>query len=53
MTEDIEAVLRKIDYWHQGSIADFKASVFLGQVLLYLWHMCDDPELLEHPQSVP
>ena len=53
LTEDIEAVLRKIEYWHQGSIADFKASVFLGQVLLYLWHMCDDPELLEHPQSVP
>jgi hypothetical protein len=23
-TEDIEAVLRKIDYWHQGSIAKFK-----------------------------
>ena len=53
VTEDIEAVLRKIEYWHQGSIADFKASVFLGQVLLCLWHMCDDPELLEHPQSVP
>ena len=53
VTEDIEAVLRKIEYWHQGSIADFNASVVLGQVLLCLWHMCNDPELLEHPQSVP
>jgi hypothetical protein len=24
VTEDIEAVLRKIEYWHQGSIAAFK-----------------------------
>jgi len=24
VTEDIEAVLRKIEYWHQGSIAKFK-----------------------------
>ena len=24
VTEDIEAVLRKIEYWHQGSIARFK-----------------------------
>lgn len=24
VTEDIEAVLRKIEYWHQGSIASFK-----------------------------
>ena len=52
-SEDIEAVLRKIEYWHQGSIADFKASVFLGQVLLCLWHICNDPEPLEHPKSVP
>jgi len=25
----------------------------VGQLLLCLWHMCNDPELLEHPQSVP
>jgi hypothetical protein len=24
VTDDIEAVLRKIEYWHQGSIATFK-----------------------------
>jgi len=24
VTNDIEAVLRKIEYWHQGSIAGFK-----------------------------
>ena len=24
LTNDIEAVLRKIEYWHQGSIAAFK-----------------------------
>jgi hypothetical protein len=24
VTNDIEAVLRKIEYWHQGSIAAFK-----------------------------
>ena len=24
VTNDIEAVLRKIEYWHQGSIADFR-----------------------------
>jgi hypothetical protein len=24
VAEDIEAVLRKIEYWHQGSIAKFK-----------------------------
>ena len=24
VTEDIEAVLRKIEYWHQGSISSFK-----------------------------
>jgi hypothetical protein len=24
VTNDIDAVLRKIEYWHQGSIADFK-----------------------------
>lgn len=24
VTNDIEAVLRKIEYWHQGSIASFK-----------------------------
>jgi len=24
VTNDIEAVLRKIEYWHQGSIAEFK-----------------------------
>ena len=24
VTEDIEAVLRKIEFWHQGSIASFK-----------------------------
>jgi len=24
VTEDIEAVLRKIEYWHQGSITKFK-----------------------------
>jgi len=24
VTEDIEAVLRKIEHWHQGSIAKFK-----------------------------
>ena len=24
VTEDIEAVLRKIEYWHQGSISPFK-----------------------------
>ena len=24
VTEDIEAVLRKLEYWHQGSIAKFK-----------------------------
>jgi len=24
LTEDIEAVLRKIEYWHQGSISSFK-----------------------------
>jgi hypothetical protein len=24
VTEDIEAVLRKIEYWHQGSINSFK-----------------------------
>jgi hypothetical protein len=24
LTEDIEAVLRKIEHWHQGSIAPFK-----------------------------
>ena len=24
VTEDIEAVLRKIEYWHQGSIGSFK-----------------------------
>jgi hypothetical protein len=24
VTRDIEAVLRKIEYWHQGSIATFK-----------------------------
>jgi hypothetical protein len=24
VTSDIEAVLRKIEYWHQGSIAGFK-----------------------------
>ena len=24
MTNDVEAVLRKIEYWHQGSIAGFK-----------------------------
>jgi len=24
ITEDIEAVLRKIDHWHQGSISSFK-----------------------------
>jgi hypothetical protein len=24
VTEDIEAVLRKIEYWHQGSVAKFK-----------------------------
>ena len=24
VTEDIEAVLRKMEYWHQGSIARFK-----------------------------
>ena len=25
VTNDIEAVLRKIEYWHQGSIAGFTA----------------------------
>jgi hypothetical protein len=24
VTEDIEVVLRKIEYWHQGSISSFK-----------------------------
>ena len=24
VTEEIEAVLRKIEYWHQGSISSFK-----------------------------
>jgi len=24
VTEDLEAVLRKIEYWHQGSITKFK-----------------------------
>jgi hypothetical protein len=24
VAEDIEAVLRKIEYWHQGSISSFK-----------------------------
>ncbi len=26
VTNDIEAVVRKIEYWHQGSIAAFKIS---------------------------
>jgi hypothetical protein len=26
VTDDLEAVLRKIEYWHQGSIARFRIS---------------------------
>jgi hypothetical protein len=28
VTNDIEAVLRKIEYWHQGSIAAFKIMLY-------------------------
>ena len=33
--EDIEAVLHKIDYWHQGSISSFKAMCRDGKGF---WH---------------
>jgi len=35
VTEDIKAVLRKIEYWHQGSIAAFKIMCRDGQGF---WH---------------
>lgn len=35
VTEDIEAVLRKIEYWHQGSIAGFKIMCRDGKAF---WH---------------
>jgi len=31
VTEDIEAVLRKIEYWHQGSISSFKVMCWDGK----------------------
>ena len=30
-----------------------QAQYLFGQFLLRLWDMCNDPELLKHPQSVP
>jgi hypothetical protein len=27
VTNDIEAVLRKIEYWHQGSVANFELTI--------------------------
>src|SRR5262245_26329895 len=40
VAEDIEAVLRKIEYWHQGSIAKFKIMYRNGNGF---WHgvRCD------------
>jgi hypothetical protein len=35
VTEDIEAVLRKIEYWHQGSISSFKIMCRDSKVF---WH---------------
>src|SRR6516162_1448843 len=35
VAEDIEAVLRKIEYWHQGSIASFKIMARDGKGF---WH---------------
>ena len=35
VTEDIEAVLRKIEYWHQGSVAKFKIMCRDGKAF---WH---------------
>jgi hypothetical protein len=31
VTDDLEAVLRKIEYWHQGSIARFRISYMSAQ----------------------
>jgi hypothetical protein len=31
VAEDLEAVLRKIEYWHQGSIARYRISYRSGQ----------------------
>jgi hypothetical protein len=35
VTEDIEAVLRKIEYWHQGSVTTFKITC---QDATGFWH---------------
>jgi hypothetical protein len=35
VAEDIEAALRKIEYWHQGSIASFK---IMGRDGKGFWH---------------
>ena len=39
VTEDIEAVLRKIEYWHQGAIARYRISYMstLGSEHLVEW----------------
>jgi|SRR5215469_1437443 len=38
VTDDIEAVLRKIEYWHQGSISSFKIMCWDGKGF---WHRVD------------
>ena len=48
--EDTEAVLRKIEHWHQGSIAKFKITAATAKRCLYL--LCSKPTLREALQEV-
>jgi len=56
VTEDIEAVFRKIEHWHQGSIAKFKIMcrdgkgfgiAFDGTAKRCLYLLCRKPTLRE------